>query len=461
MGDLRKLINGAREVADFVEDNDQFVVVGHYDADGLSATGLMNLALEKLGKRYGYINTKQLDSDRIRAVKACKGEHYLFVDFGSGQLDILEDAFDSFAVCDHHETLGTTDKPHFNAHMVGVNGNDEVSGAGCTYALSRALLGKDAMELSALAVVGAVGDMQDAKHGRLVGTNSELVDEGVKANVVERKEDIRLFGRHSRPLVQFLLYASDPIFPGLTANEEGVKAFLKELCLPAGPGVYYVDLDEEQKRKLISGLYVYGVREEIPEYLLNNLTGEVYELRSEENKSFVKDARDFSTLLNACGRHDRADIGVGICMGDREKGYKSAVYLLQVHRRMLREGIEWAQEKGVKSMKNIYVLDAGTAIKDSLIGVIAGMLYGAKTIEQDKPVIALSIDENGKLKVSGRATWGMVRKGLHLGKALKASAERFGGEGGGHNIAAGARLAPEDKEGFLEYLDGVVGRQLG
>ena len=47
--------------------------------------------------------------------------------------------------------------------------------------------------------------------------------------LIKELEDIRLFGRHSRALVQFLSFCSDPYLPGLTAKEDECKVFLKNL----------------------------------------------------------------------------------------------------------------------------------------------------------------------------------------------------------------------------------------
>ena len=129
---------------------------------------------------------------------------------------------------------------------------------------------------------------------------------------------------------------------------------------------------------------------------------------------------------------------------------------------MLREGIEWAKEHGAEDKGAFYLLDAGGAIKDTLIGVIAGMLYGAQVIQQDKPIIGVSFDEGeNKMKASGRATWPLVRSGIHLGKAMKAAASAAGGEGGGHNIAAGAHFPPERREEFLSALAKEIVSQRG
>ncbi|MFH0986411.1 MAG: DHHA1 domain-containing protein [Candidatus Micrarchaeota archaeon] len=281
---------------------------------------------------------------------------------------------------------------------------------------------------------------------------------------METRQDIQLFGRHSRPLIQFLSYCTDPFLPGLTTNEEACRFFIMELGIELvgkdGMWKTYSGLDENEKKKLVSGIYVYGKKSGIPEFILKRLVGEVYELKKEQENTETKDAKEFATMLNACGRHEQDEIGIKVAMGDRGEYFRKARTLLQNHRKMLRDGIEWAQKKGAKEMGSIYVLDCGNAIKDTIVGTIAGMLYGAQVIRQDKPIVALSIDDEGKAKISGRATWALVRAGLDLGKAMRFSAEKVSGVGGGHVIAAGANIAPEKTDEFLKFFDEEVGRQM-
>ena len=83
-----------------------------------------------------------------------------------------------------------------------------------------------------LAVVGAVGDLQQRRHLRLVGVNQDILADGVIAGVLEEKTDIQYFGRETRPVYKMLQYASDPIIPGVTGLESHAISFLKDLSIP-------------------------------------------------------------------------------------------------------------------------------------------------------------------------------------------------------------------------------------
>ncbi len=454
-----KYLARAREIAEFIKERDNFVLVSHYDADGLSAAGIMGQALKRLGKNFSLNPVKKLDQDTISELPS--DSPVIFVDLGSGQFSQLQAHLTDFVVCDHHEVEGFDLPNHLNAHLIGLDGAREVSGAGMAYLVARELSNAN-RDLSGLAIVGAVGDMQDSS-GELIGFNRKILEDAVIADVLSVKKDIRLFGRHTRPLVQFLNYSSEPFFLGLSGNEEACVRFLSDLGIPIKRGdewLRYVDLTEEEKKRLITGLYVYGLNIGMDEKALRALVGEVYEFKNEEEKSYLRDVKDFATLLNACGRHGEMETGIMVAMGDRGKHYKKALNVLQKHRQAIHDALEWVYENGIEERKNFYLLDGIDVIKDTIIGVVAGILYNAGFVKRDKPIIALARDEGGNIKVSGRANGSLIERGLDLGKLFSELCKEFGCEGGGHNIAAGATITPDLRDKFLDKIDIGIRKQV-
>lgn len=316
-------LKGLSEVVEFLGKNDNFVVVGDYDADGITGSSIIGMALKRLSKDFRILQSRAVNYEKLEIAKGL-GDNYVFVDFGSGIVSLLEKTFPrlNFAVIDHHEPEKVGEFPHFNVHLSGYNGATDLSSSGSAYFVAREL--GDNKDLCTIAVVGAVGDMQDSK-GKLEGLNLEVLKDGKENDLIEIRKDIRIFGRHSRPLTQFLSYCTEPFFPGLSANENASREFLKDLGIKLTDGAggdkwrYYCDLSGDEKKRLVSALYVYGKDKEIPEFVLKTLVGEVYELKKEKDRTELKDTREFSTLLNACGRHDRAELGLAVCMGDRGK----------------------------------------------------------------------------------------------------------------------------------------------
>jgi len=459
------------KVALEIKKRDNFVVIFHHDADGSASGAIAIKALEREGKKVSSICLKQLYKENIPQIKEL-GENYLFVDFGSGQLDYLTEAFgDNYFVLDHHQPIlvdGVMPKCSWqvNPLLFGINGGTEISGSGVTFFFALAL-NKNNFDLSVLGIVGALGDMQDSNHTcALIGLNRKILSIGEEHKLIEVKKDLRLYGRVSRPLVSFLLFSSSPVLPGLTANEENVRAFLTQLEIPlkdpyTEKWLAYNDLAFEQQRELTSALLVLLLENNTPEWKIAELVGEVYTFTKENSSSPLSDGKEFATMLNACSRNKHSEIALSVCKGDRNEGYLQAVALMDEHRENLRRGIEFIKQKGIEERSSFYFFDAGEVIDESIVGVIAGMLYGS-IISENKPIIALARNLDGTTKASGRGTSDLVRRGLNIGGALKEISQSISGvEGGGHKIAAGARIPTDKLDSVLNLLEEKFKEQLG
>ncbi|MDO8538131.1 MAG: DHH family phosphoesterase [archaeon] len=445
----------AKQIASFLKQEDNFVVVNHFDADGLSSGSIIIKALQRENKSFQIKTTKQIYHATIEEIKQL-GEKIIFIDFGSGQLDLLQQSFSQFAVIDHHQTMPVEHDLHFNPLLFGFDGGFELSGAGAAYFIAKEMNKKN-FDLSPLAIVGAVGDIQDMS-GKLIGLNREILKEAEENKLILTEIDLRMFGRITRPLAQYLSFSSTPVIPFLTANEENCYKFLRNLGIELKVGEKwrtYSMLSLNEKQQLTSGLLTHLVEHGLSEEKARNLIGEVYTLLNEKTNSPLRDAKEFATLLNACGRNSRTEIGIQVCLGDRDIYYNQALSLLAEHRLLLRNSIEWVKKNGIKEFQNFYLFDARENIPESIVGIVAGMLYGSGIIEADKPIIAFANEANGGIKVSGRATQQLVENGINLGKSFKEIASELHEKslGGGHKIAAGCLIQANEKELFLQKLE--------
>ena len=452
-----------QEIALEIKKRDDFVVIHHYDADGCSSGAIMVSCLMREGKKVTKMWVKQLYKQTIEDIRGL-GKNYVFVDFGAGQVDYLKEEFgENLFVFDHHQKVNVEHKNHFSPFDYGINGGTEISAAGVAYLFAKTL-NPNNKDLLPLAIVGAVGDMQDY-HGKLQGLNAELVKEGQKNGFLKVENDLRLYGRVSRPLIQFVMYSNAPMLPELTANQENTIKFLQETGIKlkeGGKWRTYVDLTQEEKKKLATAIIIHLQKFNVPEWKIQELIGEVYTIPNEPKHSPLSDAKEYATLLNSCGRHGKADVGVEVCLGDREEKYSEALELMKEHRRQLRKGIEFVTQRGVTTEPEYYFFDSGKEIKESIVGIVAGMLFGSGLIENNKPILAIAENEEGTLKISGRATKELVRKGLNLGKAFKEVCAELGegNEGGGHAIAAGLQIQAKNKEQFLRKMNVIIKKQM-
>jgi RecJ-like exonuclease len=485
------LADPARACAERLAAADEVLLASHIDADGLTSAGVAATALRRAGIPFETVFYKQLDGDAVDAVAATEYDTVLFTDFGSGQLDLIaeREAAGAFTpvIADHHQPADADTEYHLNPLLYGIDGASELSGAGAAYVLARALAavagggsaGGDPVDadadatvaagdpgnrdLAALAVVGAVGDMQ-ASGGELVGANAGIVAEGVDAGVLDTGKDLTLFGKQTRPIPKLLEYASDVHVPGISGDEAGAISFLDGLDLELradGDWRRWVDLAAEEKRTLASALVREAVRRGVPAGQVEDLVGTTYTLAREPERTELRDASEFSTLLNATARYERADVGLAVCLGDRGPALDRARSLLRNHRRNLSQGIDLVEREGVTREEHLQWFHAGDRIRETIVGIVAGMAVGADGIDRSTPIVAFAEKSDEEVKVSARATPGLVRRGLDLSVVMGEAARSVGGDGGGHDVAAGATIPAGREEEFVAEADRIVGEQVG
>ncbi|MFB6153408.1 MAG: DHH family phosphoesterase, partial [Halodesulfurarchaeum sp.] len=171
----------------------------------------------------------------------------------------------------------------------------------------------------------------------------------------------------------------------------------------------------------------------------------------------------FSTLLNATARYERADVGLAVCLGERGEPFAAARRLLRQHRRNLSAGLEWVRERGVTKEDHVQWFHAEDDIRDTIVGIVAGMALGGDGVNRDRPIIgfAWKDDSPEETKVSARGTGALVRRGLDLSAVMGEAARSVGGDGGGHTVAAGATVPRGSEGAFVDAADRLVGDQLG
>ena len=451
------LVKKAKECADHIKKHSSALVVSHIDADGLTSAAIMGKALERTGIDSRIIFVRQLDQKNLQEIASRNPQLVIFTDLGSGMLEAIKSLKLNAVIADHHQPQGKHEF-HLNPHLFGLNGGIEVSGSGMTYFIAREM--GDNGDLSALAIVGAVGDLQHAKHGQLIGLNRTILDEGVKNKVIKHERDLMLFGRQTRPVFKLLQYSTDIYFPGLTGSEEASIEFLKRIGIRQQGEKWrrWIDLEPGEKQKIVSALIQFGLSSGLAGFKVERLVGEVYTLLCEREGTEVRDASEFSTLLNSTARYDHADIGLAVCMGDRGKSLDEACVLLSEHRKNLVEGLNFVKEKGITEMRNLQYFDSGNLIRETIVGIVAGM-SASFVNNRNLPIIAFA-DSDGGVKVSSRGNQDLIRKGLNLGAAISEAAKSVGGTGGGHDIAAGAFIPGESKSEFLKILDMKIGLQI-
>ena len=455
------LIERANDIAKIIKKSKEIHITTHIDADGITAGSIAYKTLKRLGKEVTISFIKQLDENVLNDLIKQKHELVWFTDLGSNISNDYPEI--NKIITDHHECPKNSDnKFHLNPHLFGYDGSFEISGAGSTYFVSKAVDEKN-IDLSSLAIIGACGDLQDRRFKKLVGLNRNILSDAEKTGIIKSKIDIRYFGRETRSIVKLLQYANDPIIPGITGREQASISFLQQIGIHIQEGDDYrrwIDLNKSERRLIVSNIAQLMLAKGFGHKNAKSILGEVYILTDEAEGSEVREAKEFATLLNSTARYGKCDVGLQVCLGDRGKFLEEARCLLLGHRANLVEGLQFVREEGIYKREYLQFFHAGTGVRDTIVGIIANMLLNSEDVSSDLPVVGFADKDNGEIKVSARGTQALVERGLNLSHAMKKAAKVFDGVGGGHSIAAGATIPKGKEEEFLDLLESEIKSQL-
>ncbi|MDR3222297.1 MAG: DHH family phosphoesterase [Methanobrevibacter sp.] len=189
-------------------------------------------------------------------------------------------------------------------------------------------------------------------------------------------------------------------------------------------------------------------------YVSRLVVADSYEFLHEENKTFLRDASEFSTGINACSRSNREYIALNILKGNRIDVLDELEAILVEHKTNLAKAI---QEIDIVEEKNIQYFD-GFGIEPNILGTITGMILSQG--DWRKPMIGFTQIDEKNLKISLRCSKLLAYDGIHFGNIIRKVAKSVGGNGGGRSIACGAYIPSNKKDEFInklnQHLDGLI-----
>lgn len=428
-------------------------LVSHLDADGICAAALMIKALNTDNRKYSVSVVQQLTLEVIEGLCKEPYPYFVFTDLGSGQLGFIAKYFvgKNVFILDHHEPEEVKlpgNIVHVNPHLFGIDGGVEISGSGVVYLFAKSL-NRKIDDLAHIGIVGAIGDVQEGKEG-FSKLNKEILDTAVEKKKIKVLKGLRIFGAQTRPLHKSLEYCTDPYIPGVSGSESGAIQFLQQIGIKVKNGNEFrklVHLDEEEIKKLVAGIIMQRLNEDSPEDVLGN----VYILCDEKKESPFRDAKEFSTLLNACGRLEKASLGIGACLGDK-RNKEMALKNLTGYKREIINAMNWyKQNKGSKDIVSgtgYMIINAGSNIRASIAGTMASIISKGNEFKENTFILSMADMMNGYYKASLR--FAGKGNGMDLRDIAKKIAEKVEGEAGGHMHAAGAMIKEERVEEFLK-----------
>ena len=437
-----KLLNRLSKAADLVRGHDFIQVFSHYDADGLSAAGIIANVLLREGKEFRVTTFTTLDEESMQEIRDCEYDCMIITDLGASYIPEIETLKKDVVVLDHHTVQSDSERICYaNPHLVGIDGSFGACGATMAFLFGITMNEKN-WDLVQIAFGGITGDKQHIKG--ITGLNTYLLEEGMKRGYITTSEGSLI---PPGPISRSLYYSTEPYIRGITGNQAAVDKLLQDAKIPADK--ISMNFTDDEKRRLSSLIAVKLTEQGVSIDSMTELSRTRYYLRD-----WKMDAESLAELLDACGRTMTQGVGIAMCLGSKDDLLR-AMELRDEYNKSITEASVKLDKDGLKHMRNMQCFDS---TETGFTGILCGIIM-RYIGNPSKPTIGLNTAED-KIKVSGRATYKQLDRGIDLAVALRDATRTVGGEGGGHSIASGGSIPLGTSEEFLKNLDTILGSQL-
>lgn len=459
-----KLLDIIKDVSRKIRDTSGMIrVLTHYDADGLASGGAISRLLYNLNKEFNIMTSETLSNTILEEFFSVNANLYIILDMGSSYLDSIKDYVikdnKDVIIIDHHKInpeINTSDDIGDRIYIV----NPEFFGldggkVGCTSILSSLIgyYGCDEHDkyFLEIGVVGAVGDMQLPYN--LIDINKYLVDLAVKNRILEIKREFIFFTLRDLPIHKAIVWNMVPYIPDFSGREDVGLNIVKKSGIKyrkkSGEFILVKELTEDERSRLLESIFEYIASKFIGDLSINDFIRDEFYL-NQENDPHLRTATDFSNILSSCGRMDREDIGILLGMGARGKILDESLAIYEARKKKLVKYLKKAEE-------NMSIIDGFLCVVDlsnedfssKFSGTISTIL--SRSLNYRKYIIVVLSRSDNLIKISSRAPSYLVDKGLDLSRIMWKLSRKLGGNGGGHNIAAGA-LIPSDSNQIKALL---------
>lgn len=437
-----KLLSQLSSAAQLVRKHDFFRVVSHYDADGISSAGIICHTLRRAGKEFQVSLFKSLNSREMEAISKMDGDCLIISDMGASFVQELEALPRDVIILDHHSSQDESERLlHINPHLHGIDGMTAACGASMCMLLALAV-DEANWDLAPLALAGMAGDRQHT--GAIQGINRYILQGADERGLTQRSNGSLI---PSGDLEEELYLCTDPYIPAVSGDLEGVGRLLLEAGIP--PGSRFEGLEPEQRRRLSSLIALRLMEGGVTLDTMMEVSRSRYFL-----PGWDMDSESLASLFNACGRMDMDGMGVSLALGD-EASIREAKNINRDYRMSIIQSVSQVRQNGLVALDNIQYFHSPSSGFTGIMCGIAMQFFA----DPGKPTLGLSRKEE-TVRVSGRATWKLLEKGVDLSLALREASQKAGGNGGGHRIASGGAFPLTNEDLFLKELDAIIGAQL-
>lgn len=452
----------------FNEDLGIVHIYSHLDADGLSAAGILANTFNRDKIPFQITILKQLEEQYFPEIKKNMEENRQFIifsDFGSGQLNLFQKySIDSnFIIIDHHVILKEKEDQEIhingflaNSYIAQVNGSQEISAAGMTYLFAK-ILNPSNINLSYLAIVGAIGDIQNVGTQKsFIGENLAILNDAESEKLIVKSSEPAI--TRSKPLTTALFYNSTIDIPDFKKDIKNISSFLSKIGIKEkndyGDIRTLADLSPSEKIKLTNELIKIALK--TPNFnpaSLDDMIETNYLISTVDKYPQIYDGKDFSKMLNACGRLNNSSAALSMLLTFSDDSIKKTIDLMEKYSKSFMENARWLEQNNKLQFKKSLIWFYGEdKIDENQLPTICTNLVNKN---KDMALIGYADSDSNMYKISARCSKNLLDKGVNLNEAIRdvTTTLNLEDKGGGHPAASGAKIPKINIEQFLDLLD--------
>jgi len=330
-----------------------------------------------------------------------------------------------------------------NPYLFNYDGNSDFSSSTLLYLIAKQI-DENNIDLSIIALAGALGDKQDVAENRFFkGINLNVYNDAEEAGLISRQLGLISYTSLSENLLNTFSLILEPFMLETFNNIQHSKDFLKKCEINEKFfNVKLSEINEKDQIEICKKIAKEMLKEGFPHYYVGRLFGFNYKIFY--NK--INNLRQLSLILDFSGRYNNYNDIIKYLFFGKIDISKILTNYLSIVKNNLENIIK---RKKIKEYKNLFYVDLLNMNNERIVGIILDLLVSSNISNKDV-FVGASQSKYG-LKLSFRLR--NKEKEINLGEKVREVAKKFNSIGGGHKEAAGAIISENSLENFLLSFD--------
>lgn len=259
-----------------------------------------------------------------------KHDFYIFTDFDSNVIDIIDKIFDknnNYLFINTNlisKSINKTNEKIINPWLFNINGHEEINSSGLAYLLIKNF-DRKSNKMSYLPIISAISKDQDNGEDKsLRGLNNEILQIALNSDIVDQKKRLDISEIETLPIIKILESNTVHFIKEITWNNKNSLKIIRDSQIQVnnedGTIRTFKELDEKESIRICESITRF--LEENSKLNNNNIVKDIlfgyrYILNNEEDKGYIKNCRSFVKVIDLCIDAKKNALALSICIGDR------------------------------------------------------------------------------------------------------------------------------------------------